>query len=142
MRLTFAPVEKMWFSPLKTCQKSPGLDGRRGRVRPRHQTGGYLDLIMWLSTRGGRKKLQEQIEASEKRLEGLETGARAMKLEWEMVYDKLNRLMGRLNARIRKSEQTEEAVEEPDNNEPQLRPRFGTHAQMNAARMRRGLLPR
>ena len=96
--------------------------------------------VLWKG--GGRKKEDERIRALELRIEGLEAGHRALKLEWELVYDKMGRLMGRLNARIRKADAA--ATEEEPTPETALpaQARFGTHGQMQMARMRRGLLPR
>jgi len=71
--------------------------------------------VLW--NRGGRKQDLERIEALEKAVEGLERGAKVIRLEWEDVYDRLTRTMGRLNARIRKSE-TLSDPESPDEVSP------------------------
>lgn len=96
---------------------------------------------MWGLTRGGRKQEDERFEALEKRLEGLERGAKVIRLEWEDVYDRLTRTMGRLNARIRKSESLEspESPEEvtPKGVDPTGTP-VGEHAVLVAMRARRG----
>jgi len=60
--------------------------------------------LSWFGTRGGRKQDTERIAAIEKRLEGLDSGFKTIRVEWEDVYDRLMKVMGRLNARIRKSE--------------------------------------
>ena len=103
--------------------------------------------MLW--NRGWRKKEEERIYALEKATEGLRRGLddlskdmRSLTLDWELTYEKLNKLMGRLNARIRKSE----ATIEPQNDEPVApqpsAPPFGSHRAMNMARMKHGLLPR
>jgi len=63
--------------------------------------------MSWLRDRGGETKHLERIEALEKRLESLESAARLLKSEWIDTYDRLNRVMGRLNARIRKNKALE-----------------------------------
>jgi len=95
--------------------------------------------VLW--TRGGRKKEDERISAMETAVERLESSNRLLKLEWEQVFDKLNRTMGRLNARIRK----DGATNAPDDEEPQTQPRTagtGTHALLAAHRSRNVVLPR
>jgi len=97
---------------------------------------------------GGRKQEKERLKAIEKAIDGLEnqttsleSAARMLKLEWHSTYDKLNRLMGRLNARIRKNE----ALEEPESDDrtgPYPVAPTGTHARLTAARAKHGLLPR
>ena len=99
---------------------------------------------MWLWTRGGENKLLERIEALEKAGEGLESRIRLLKNEWEDVLDRANRVMGRLNARIRKSE----AVSAPES-DTEATPQapappavLGSHATLVAMRGRkRGVLP-
>ncbi len=97
---------------------------------------------MW--NRGGRKQLLERLDALEKAVEGHRSGLKAIRLEWEDVYDRVNRTMGRLNARIRKSE----AVSSPESNaeettQPVAPPpgRIGTHAVLREMRAKHGLLP-
>ncbi len=105
---------------------------------------GVLEIIQVLQG-GGRKRLLERIAALETAVERLESGRRALTLEWESVYDKMNRIMGRLNARIRK----QEASESPESDE-QPAPKgvehpmemTGTHDLLQRARARHGLLPR
>jgi len=94
---------------------------------------------MWM--RGGRKKENERITALEQAVEGLQSSNRLLKLEWEAVFDKLNRTMGRLNARIRR----DASQNEPESNaedSPAPTPRVGTHDQLQAHRSRHGLLSR
>lgn len=79
----------------------------------------------------------ERIGALEKRLEGLESGFRTIRLEWEDVYDRLMKVMGRLNARIRKSESVtspEADVETIGNPPPAVFAVTGSHAVLAAAR--------
>ena len=99
----------------------------------------------WLWDRGGRKQEEGRIKALELAVEGLESKLRLVKSEWEDVLDRVNRVMGRLNARIRKSE----AVSAPDSDvdaSPAASPLptpSGNHATMTAMRGRhRGVLPR
>lgn len=98
----------------------------------------------WLGERGGRKKEDERIKALERAVESLESKNRMLKVEWESVLDKVNSVMGRLNARIRKHE----ALSPPENNTdvspqpPPLPSPAGNHATMSAMRGRhRGVLP-
>ena len=96
---------------------------------------------MWGLTRGERKQEKERIDALELRCEALERAAKTIKLEWEDVYDRLTRTMGRLNARIRKSESLE-SPESPDEVDPKAPAPItyptGDHAILAAARARRG----
>jgi len=99
-------------------------------------------MLGW--TRGGRKQQSEQIEALEKAVEGLESRLKLLRNEWEDVFDRMNRVMGRLNARIRKSE----AVAEPESDTEEVRRGIvpsqgpvGTHAQLMEMRRKHGLLP-
>ena len=99
---------------------------------------------MWWSNRGGENKEQERIEALEKAQERLESSMRLFRTEWESTYDKLNRLMGRLNARIRKSEAetAPESDTEALTEAPGPRRITGSHATLSQARARRrGVLP-
>ena len=94
---------------------------------------------MWGGMRWGENKLLARVEASEKAIEGLESRIRLLKNEWQDVLDRANRVMGRLNARIRKSEaQTE--PEDDDQVGPKPTPAPGTHATLSEMRRRRGLL--
>ena len=96
---------------------------------------------MWW-TRGGRKQLLDRLQALEEGQETLESRLRLLKNEWEDVLDHTNRVMGRLNARIRKNQ----AIEGPevDSNETQVAPAppQGVHSILQEARARHGLLPR
>lgn len=94
-------------------------------------------------TRGGRKKENERIDALEKAVDGLESAQRLIKTEWLDVHDRLNRVMGRLTARIRKSEAlTEpESSDQPDPEGVAPPPGpvavTGSHALLSAARAKR-----
>jgi len=76
------------------------------------------------STRGGENRVQAQIDAIEKAVEGLESRLKLMRGEWEEVHDRVNRVMGRLNARIRKVGSTE-APEDDAATTPQAVPPLG-----------------
>lgn len=98
--------------------------------------------LLW--GRGGESKSLERIKALEEAVDRLESRLRLIKTEWESVLDKVNSVMGRLNARIRKSE----AVS-PSENDVDATPQApatpeigGTHAQLSAMRTRRGVLSR
>lgn len=98
---------------------------------------------MWI--RGGRNKLLERIEALERAVEGQKSAWRLLQLEWEAVFDKLNRTMGRLNARIRKSGSTSEpeSPSEDRSDTPAPPPQgVGTHGTLVEMRRNRGVLPR
>jgi len=97
--------------------------------------------IFW--GRGGEKKEEERITALERALEAQESQLRLIKVEWESVLDKVNSVMGRLNARIRKFEAT--SGPENDATEPvqglASPPALGSHATLTAMRgRRRGVL--
>ena len=65
-------------------------------------------------TGGGENKENDAIRALERRIESLESAQKILKLEWEDVFDKMGRMMGRLNARIRKNLANEAAEELPE----------------------------
>lgn len=92
-------------------------------------------------TRGGENRNTEAIEAIKKAIEGHNSALKVIRLEWEDVFDRLNRIMGRLNARIRKSEGLQ-APESDSETTPQPEIPFGkptgTHAMLDAMRRRRG----
>jgi len=76
-----------------------------------------------------------RIEALEKAQEASDSRMRLLKNEWEDVLDRANRVMGRLNARIRKSEAQNDVVSDTDVG-PQGAPPTGTHAALVARRGR------
>jgi hypothetical protein len=92
-------------------------------------------------TRGGENRNLERIEAIEKAIEGHNSALKVIRIEWEDVFDRMNRVMGRLNARIRKSEGAQ-APESDAEATPQAEMPFGapsgTHAMLDAMRRRRG----
>jgi len=94
---------------------------------------------MWM--RGGENKLLARIEALEKAVEAQESRTRLIKIEWESVLHKVNGVMGRLNARIRKSE-----GQEPPDGAPVVEatpaPPLGSHGTLSFMRRNRGVLPR
>ncbi len=101
----------------------------------------------WPWGRGGESKQSEQIAALEKAVEGLnqavdnlESKSRLIKVEWEAVLDKVNSVMGRLNARIRKHEAT--SAPENDAETPVQAPAspLGSHGTLTAMRGRRRVL--
>jgi len=87
--------------------------------------------------RGGESRLQERIVALEQAVDGLNTKEKLIRLEWESVFDKLNKTMGRLNARARRNNEQEasDEVAAPVLTEPLP---VGTHAVLDQARRRRG----
>jgi len=96
----------------------------------------------WLRERGGESKLMERIETLEKAHEALESKVRLLKVEWESVLDKVNSVMGRLNARIRKSEATTAPESEPEVHPQGVDPAriLGSHGTLSEMRRRRGVL--
>jgi hypothetical protein len=90
--------------------------------------------------RGGENKHLARIEALEKAIEGHNSALKVIRIEWEDVFDRMNRVMGRLNARIRKSEGLQ-APESDTQASPQAEMPFGqptgTHAMLDAMRSRR-----
>jgi len=98
--------------------------------------------VSWPWGRGGENKQSAQIAALEKAVEGLESRQRLIKVEWESVLDKVNSVMGRLNARIRKTEATsspETNAELPEQAAPPLGIQ-GSHETLSQMRRRRGVL--
>ncbi len=98
----------------------------------------------WPWERGGENKQSERIAALERAVEGQDSQLRLIKVEWESVLDKVNSVMGRLNARIRKFEAT--SGPESDNEGPAHTPAppsvLGSHSTLTAMRgRRRGVLP-
>ena len=104
--------------------------------------------IFW--GRGGESKESERIATLEKAVEAqviatehLESKLRLIAIEWESVLDKVNSVMGRLNARIRKFKGTTDP--ESDEQEPVQGPApppvQGSHGALTAMRgRRRGVL--
>jgi len=89
--------------------------------------------------RGEEKEHFEAHEALERRQEALESQYRLLKTEWIDVHDRLNRMMGRLNARLRKSQAVDEGAEATNGEEQRgPTPVTGTHEQLAAMRNRRG----
>ena len=76
--------------------------------------------------------LEDRLMRVEKTLEDLATSVRKVKLEWEDVYDRLERMVGRINARAR-SDRTK--AEEPPPGAPEV-----DVAAINDA-IRRGVYP-
>ena len=98
-----------------------------------------IPILVWaFRDRGGRKQEEERIEALERAGERHESGTKAIRLEWEDVYDRLNRTMGRLNARIRKSEGTS-TPENDEKSEEGAKPP-GQHAALSEMRRRASVL--
>jgi len=94
--------------------------------------------------RGGENKQIEQIAALEKAVEGLESRLRLIKVEWEEVLDKVGKVMGRLNARIRKSEAVNASESDAEPEREAIPPHniSGSHSTLTAMRgRRRGVLP-
>jgi len=97
-------------------------------------------LVRAFRDRGGRKQEEERIEALERAVERHDSATKAIRLEWEDVYDRLNKTMGRLNARIRKSEGTTAPESNAKPEEGAGPP--GQHAVLSEMRRRTGVLPR
>jgi|TARA_B100000408_G_C10220619_1_gene190878 hypothetical protein len=91
----------------------------------------------------------ERIAAVEKAQDSLERAPKLLRNEWEDTLDRMNRIMGRLNARIRTQKRLDEEDQEPETVEkaPEapsqpLLP-TGTHSTLKAMRGRiHGVLPR
>ena len=96
-------------------------------------------MALW--NRGGRNKELERITALEKALEAQDSRLRMIKMEWETVLHKVNGVMGRLNARIRKSE-SQETPEGQEVVESTPAPSPGSHSALAFMRSKRGVLPR
>lgn len=101
--------------------------------------------MSWWFTRGGENRASGRLDAVEKAVEGLESRQKLMRGEWEEVHDRVNRVMGRLNARIRKVG----ASDSPESDEPEApkgaaTPRMGTgtHGRLSEMRAKYGVLPR
>jgi len=96
----------------------------------------------WPWGRGGENKQSAQIAALEKAVEGLESRQRLIKVEWESVLDKVNSVMGRLNARIRKTEAASAPEKDFQEAYDSTGPKKiqGTHETLTQMRRRRGVL--
>jgi len=119
----------------------PGGGGPVRATCCKTSTWGYY--VGWW--RGGRKKENERITALEKAVEAQDSRIRLLKNEWEDVLDRANRVMGRLNARIRKftkEDASEEATETTETPAEGLRAVPGSHAVLSGMRGKRGVLPR
>jgi len=95
--------------------------------------------VLWI--RGGEKRLLARVEALEKAVEGHESTLRLIKIEWESVLHKVNGVMGRLNARIRKNEAQEPSEEQPVAEGPRGLV-HGSHSLLTSMRGKHGVLPR
>jgi len=83
------------------------------------------------------------VETHEKAIDGIQSSQRLIKLEWTDTLDRLNRMTGRLNARIKKSG----GLESPESDDREVSRGVappttgtGTHSLLQQARGRRGLL--
>jgi len=110
------------------------LFGRSTRVRDVEIAIAKLEHQS-LVHRGINEKLLERLEASEKAVEAQGSTIRLLKNEWEDVLDRANRVMGRLNARIRKFEGQNEPESDAESG-PQGPTPIGTHAALAARRGR------
>lgn len=81
------------------------------------------------------RSVSSKIEALESRLDGLETAPKLLRTEWEDTLDRLNRIMGRLNARLKRAESDEQP---PQGTTPAPDPMLGHHGLLERARRRRG----
>lgn len=96
-------------------------------------------------------KLSDEIGACKTALKGLsdrldsvERQPKLLQMEWESTLDKMNRVMGRLNARIRKADELGIDDKPPDRPQEEVPPETlpGAHRTLRMARARHGLLPR
>lgn len=90
-------------------------------------------------------KLEDELKALGESFEGLRRLPLLLQSEWEDQLDRMNRVMGRLNARAKAASVTEsddppEVRVEPPLNGPG--PLAGTHGRLEAARARRNALLR
>jgi len=96
-------------------------------------------------TRALLEQQSTQIEALEKAVDGFESRTKLLRMEWEDVFDRMNRVMGRLNARIRKSEAVSSSENDAEDPQKGVAPSppvaTGTHGILQDVRRRRGLLP-
>ena len=76
--------------------------------------------------------------ALELRLDTLEREFKALRLEWENVYDKVITAVGRINARKRRAAAPVDEDEEVQETTPARQFEHGDHATLAAARQRRG----
>lgn len=127
---------------LKVPKNSFTLTGRGGGNQPYP----IQRTVITLLGGGWRKKQSERIAALEQTLDRLVTGQKLIRTEWEDSLDRMNRIMGRLNARIRRAQESDEATETtPEANETAPEPAshvLGSHGMLSEMRRRRGLLPR
>ncbi len=79
------------------------------------------------------------ITALQLRLDTLESSVRALKIEWEDVYDRLHKAAARLNARTRREKRDEEPP--PAESEPDLPAvhSLGNHEMLSRARASRNM---
>jgi len=88
--------------------------------------------LSWDWGRGGENRNNERFKALEQAVDALESRSRLMKVEWGSVLDKVNSVMGRLNARIRKTE----AVKRPESDDPEAPQEVTTPAAMSGVHAR------
>ncbi len=112
----------------------------RTRLEAVETLGAKLELQRTLD-RGGADVLLERIAALEKAYESQDSRLRLLKVEWESVLDKVNSVMGRLNARIRKFE-SQDPPEDPKPQEESGGYPGGSHALLSTMRGKRGVLSR
>jgi len=115
-----------------------------GWVRRSTRLGAVEDLLAKVSVdlvgeRARTLVLLERVEATEKAGERLESTIKLLRNEWEDVLDRTNRVMGRLNARIRKSEAQTEPESDVQEGPKGVAP-TGTHAVLSGMRRSRGVL--
>lgn len=85
------------------------------------------------------KALEQRLEALEQRPDDLATAMKGLRIEWEDMLDRLQRVMGRLNARVRRDLPGEVPEETP---QVPINPELARAELLKAARARRqhGLL--
>lgn len=93
----------------------------------------------WTSTRARLDKLQADFEAFKIALEALERQPKLLRNEWEDTLDRINRVMGRLNARIKAASapENEQLPEGDTQSSPPAQRQTGTHDRLRAFRARR-----
>lgn len=135
----------MTFALTAGLKKAQNLTGRGGGLLVLTLCClGYGLYTTWLREgRGGRKQQFERITALEQAMDAHTTTLKVVRTEWEDYLDRMNKVMGRLNARIRRSggEKTDEDRPE-ETTEPQegARGGTGTHGVLQRMRARGNVL--
>jgi len=95
--------------------------------------------MKFFSKGGGESQVLEQIVALEKAMDDVRRDQKAIRLDWEMALDKLGRMMGRLNARIRKNlDQEAPTSDDLPTTEGMAPAQMGNHQKLRMARAKWG----